>query len=84
MEVDSPQRPTPKSQTKEYYREYYHTKVKHEYHCPICHSNIKGNFSKLQKHLNTKKCKQLQIHIDSISDPEIGFPIASLSPYLPN
>jgi len=38
MEVEIPQKPTPKSLSKEYYREYYHAKVKQEYHCPICRS----------------------------------------------
>ena len=78
MEVEVPQKPTPKSQTKEYYREYYHAKVKQEYHCPICRSDIKGNFSKFQKHLNTKKCKLLQTVLESISDPEIGFHSTSI------
>ena len=71
MEVDSPlQDRIPKTKTKEYFRDYYHTHAKQFYVCPVCNSEIQGNKSKLQKHFNTKKCKQFgAVVINSASYP---------------
>ena len=56
-EVEPP-KPTPKYKTPEYYREYYHNKVKHVFECPFCGSSVVGNESKFMRHTNTKKCRQ--------------------------
>ena len=50
-------KPVPKYKTKDYYREYYHNKVKHIHECPLCGCCVVGNNSKLFRHVSTRKCQ---------------------------
>ena len=69
MEVDSPRQiRTPKSKTKEYYRDYYHTHAKQIYLCPVWNCEVQGNHSKLRKHFNTNKCKKFEALVKQFSE----------------
>ena len=52
----------PKTKTKEYYRDYYHNKVRNVFECPLCLSTVTGNNSKILKHFSTNKCSKAQMN----------------------
>ena len=57
----------PKSKTKEYYRDYYHTNVKQYFNCPHCSTTVQGNISKFKKHQQTEKCRRVKELIEQYS-----------------
>jgi hypothetical protein len=62
----------PKTSTKEYYREYYHTHAKQIFVCPACNVHIQGNKSKLRIHQQSKTCKRFASMVETYSQMSLS------------
>ena len=51
----------------EYFKKYYHTKVRCVFECPICGVSGVGNAGKLAKHTQTKQCRRFEDVIMQLS-----------------
>ena len=51
----------------EYFKKYYHTKVRCVFECPVCGLSVVGNAGKLAKHTQTKQCRRFEDVITQLS-----------------
>ena len=51
----------------EYFKKYYHTKVRCVFECPVCGLSVVGNAGKLAKHTQTNQCKRFEERIMKVS-----------------
>ena len=51
----------------EYFKKYYHTKVRCVFECPVCGMSVVGNAGKLAKHTQTKQCRRFEDLIMQLS-----------------
>ena len=51
----------------EYFKKYYHEKVRIVFNCPHCTVEVKGNKGKLAKHMQTQTCQRMQQVIRNFS-----------------